>query len=462
MLLDNIFRHFKYRVINLLRSFEVDRPVVFGLLAKIWALSTGLITALLIATKLSPEIQGYYFTFATILTLQAFVELGLGAVIVQFAGHEWGKLSLNETGEIVGDSEALSRLRSIAKIAIKWYFVGSIVIALGLSIGGHIFFSNAKHILNINWIFPWLSLCLVTGVSICLVPIWSLLEGCNQVAPLYAFRFYQGVVSSITVWISISVGAELWTGTISGLSILVMSLYFLLRKYYGFLKSIVFGAHNHLISWKKDILPMQWRMSVASISWFFVYSFFVPIIFKYYGPVMSGQMGLTVGIIMAIGNLSFSWFTPKIPYFCMLIAEKNYVDLDTLFFHNTKITFKILLAMSVLFFIAIHALDQTGLSVAKRLLPPSTATIFLAAYFVGFASAPFSHYMRAHKKEPIVLVTFFGAVFTGIATYITGKYYTIDYMAVSYLIVNTIMTCCIIVIWHFNRLKWQGKNKSWH
>jgi hypothetical protein len=453
---EHYYERITIRLKSIFLFFGMDRPVVFGLLTKTWALSAGLITALLIATKFTPEIQGYYFTFASILTLQAFVELGLGAVIVQFCGHEWGKLSLNERGNIVGNSEALSRLRSIARIALKWFLLSAILITITLAIGGSIFFFSSDHNPYINWSLPWLLLCIITGLNICIIPIWSLIEGCNQVGSLYTYRFYQGVVSSITVWISISVGAELWTGALSGLSVFIFSVFFLRRKYYYFIISVFSNPGESLITWKKDILPMQWRMALASISTFFVYSLFVPIIFKYHGPVVAGQMGLTVSIILAIGNISFSWFSPKIPQFCILISQKKFKDLDVLFFLNTKITLLVLIITSAIFVLTLFVLNNANILLIKRLIDPLPALIFMIAYLIGFASAPFSHYMRAHKKEPIVFVVFIGSLVTGMATYVSGKYYSLDIMAISYLIINSCMTFSIIGIWHFFRLRWHS------
>ncbi|MBA3016726.1 MAG: hypothetical protein FP811_00965, partial [Desulfobacteraceae bacterium] len=108
--LNNRLRHF-------LRRLEVDRAVFFGLLTRIWQICAGPVTAILIATRFTPELQGYYYTFASLLALQIFVELGLGTVIIQFASHEWSKLGFDSSGQIVGDSTALSRLKGIASIA---------------------------------------------------------------------------------------------------------------------------------------------------------------------------------------------------------------------------------------------------------------------------------------------------------------------------------------------------------
>ena len=129
--------------LRLARKFAVDRAVLFALLLRIWTILSGPVTVLLIATKFSPEVQGFYYTFATILALQVFVELGLGVVITQFASHEWAKLRLDEAGNIVGDDHSLSRLVSIARLALKWYGLASIIVAIGLGIGGHLFFSSS-------------------------------------------------------------------------------------------------------------------------------------------------------------------------------------------------------------------------------------------------------------------------------------------------------------------------------
>src|SRR5712691_13054747 len=128
------------KIKNNLKRFEIDRAVFFGLLSRIWGLAAGGVTAILIATYFSPEVQGYYYTFTTILALQVFVELGLGTVAVQFASHEWSKLNLDESGHIVGDGDALSRLISVARVITPWFFWSGILVGAGLGAAGYLFF----------------------------------------------------------------------------------------------------------------------------------------------------------------------------------------------------------------------------------------------------------------------------------------------------------------------------------
>src|SRR5229473_4453518 len=169
------------RIKGNLKRFEIDRAVFFGLLSRFWGLTAGGVTAVLIATHFSPETQGYYYTFTTILALQVFVELGLGTVAAQFASHEWSKLNLDESGHIVGDRDALSRLTSVARVITTWFLFGGVVLAVGVGAAGYVFFSSSPDH-GINWGSPWLLLCTVTGLTMWMVPAWSLLEGCNQVA----------------------------------------------------------------------------------------------------------------------------------------------------------------------------------------------------------------------------------------------------------------------------------------
>jgi O-antigen/teichoic acid export membrane protein len=204
---------------------------------------------------------------------------------------------------------------------------------------------------------------------------------------------------------------------------------------------------------------MQWRIALTWISGYFVFSFFVPVLFKFKGAVLAGQVGMTWSIINALGNLSYSWFAPKVPQYGMLVAKRNYKELDRIFLHNTKITLSLLITTSLLFWLGIYFINHAGLSVASRLLAPLPAGIFLLASVVSFLSAPFSYYMRAHKREPIVLVTLIGSLMIGALTYITGKYFTIEHVMIGYLMATTGMTSLIIVTWYRCRSKWWPSGK---
>jgi hypothetical protein len=369
-------------------------------------------------------------------------------------------LNMDVAGRIVGDRNALSRLVSIANIASKWYLVGGIIVIFGLSAGGYFFFSGSPSA-GVNWITPWFLLCFITGISICLVPVWSLLEGCNQVTRLYTFRFFQGVLSSIAVWTAILLDAELWTASISGIAALICSVYFLKRGYWSFIKTLMLSKPVGLkIKWRTDMLPMQWRIALSWISGYFCFSLFTPVLFKYHGPAIAGQMGMTWSLIGAIGAISSSWLAPRIPQFGMLIAQKKFDDLDRLFWKITRIVVVVSICIAFLVWFVVYILNvidhPIAIRFAGRLLPPLPTALFLLAQSLIIVSTPFSSYLRAHKQEPIMILSVSAAVMIGLSTLILGKYYAALGMSVGYLVINIITTPIVVLVWAKCRVKWHS------
>lgn len=72
-----------------IRQLGLSRAVIFSVLLKSWQAGAGLLGLFLISIYFPPEVQGYYYTFASLVALQSFVELGLYLVIVNSASHEW-------------------------------------------------------------------------------------------------------------------------------------------------------------------------------------------------------------------------------------------------------------------------------------------------------------------------------------------------------------------------------------
>src|SRR2546428_278946 len=100
---------------GVMRRAQVTPATAYGLLTIGWRFLAGPVSIVLIVRRFTPELQGYYYTFASVQALQIFVELGFSNIVTYFAGHEWAKLSLDSQGRIVGDEDALSRLISLGQ-----------------------------------------------------------------------------------------------------------------------------------------------------------------------------------------------------------------------------------------------------------------------------------------------------------------------------------------------------------
>ncbi|MFC1532312.1 lipopolysaccharide biosynthesis protein [Thermodesulfobacteriota bacterium] len=435
---------------------EVDRAVFFGVLSKVWSIVAGPVTLILIATKFSPELQGYYYTFGSILALQVFVELGLGSIIIQFASHEWAKLSIGEARQITGDSDALSRLTSLAKIITKWYFFGSIFLIFGLGIGGFIFFSSQSTV-SFNWQNPWMILCLIAGLNLMLVPIWSLLEGCNMVTDIYTYRFISGISSSFSCWIAIYLDAKLWTAVIVSLVSLLYGILFLFFRFKTFLKNLFFTTPTGArIKWQQEILPLQWRIALSWLSGYFVFNFFTPVLFKYHGPVTAGQMGMTWGLVAALSSIASSWLNPKAPRFGILIAQGDYKKLDILFWRLTKVVVIIAIIGASVIWSLVFILHSLHHPFAIRVLSPLPTSLFLLATIISISTLSFSLYLRAHKKEPLLAVSVISGLLIAISNLILGKHFGATGMAWGYLLVNVLIFPFVILIWSHCRRHWHS------
>jgi hypothetical protein len=386
------------------------------------------------------------------------LELGLGRVIIQFASHEWSQLNLDESGEIIGESDSLSRLVSIGNIAFKWYLALGGITAFGLGIAGYVFFSTSASS-NVSWVAPWFFLCFVTGLTITLVPIWSLLEGCNQVAQLYTFRFVQGLLSSLSVWVAMLSGAELWTASISGIVTLIASMFFLRRRYWVFVITLLKSKpRGPRIQWRIHMLPMQWRIAISWVSGYFVFFLFVPVLFKYHGPIIAGQMGLTWNLTYIVPMVASAWISPRAPQFGILIAQRRYDELDRQFWKITRVVTSIAILLATVIWIFVLALNASNypiaIKLASRLLPPVPTGLFLLAQVIYASVGVTSVYLRAHKKEPLMMFSVIYAALVGSSTFFLGKHYSATGMAWGYLALNIICMPIAVFIWNQCRKAW--------
>jgi len=442
------------------RWLEIDRAVFFAVIGKVWSLPAGLITALLIAAFFSPELQGYYYTFSSVLALQVFAELGLGTVITYYASHEWAKLALDKHGRVTGDADALSRLTSLARFALKWYLAAGAAITFVLAIGGFVFFAAAGA-QAFSWKVPWIALCVVTGLTLCMMPIWALLEGCNQVSSVYTYRFVQSVALSVAVWAAIYWGAGLWVASISGIAGLVVTVILIGRRHGALIRTILLTKPaGPRLQWRADMLPTQWRIALSWISGYFVFSLFTPVLFHYQGPTVAGQMGMTWALVNASMAVASGWVTPKAPRFGILIAQQKYAELDRLFWRLTAIVFAVTGVGALAVWTLVFGLNQLDHPFAARLLTPASTGYLLLATIIMSASLPMSTYLRAHKKEPLLALQLIIGLLTGIAVVVLGKHYSAEGVAIGYLAVTAIVTPFIALVWHRRRAEWHADAAS--
>lgn len=435
----------------------VDRAVFFAVAGKMWGMGAGLLTTFLVASYFTPELQGYYYTFFSVLALQVFAELGLGTVIGAHASHEWAGLAFDGDGRVVGDADALSRLTSLGRFALRWYLVAGVTVTIALLLGGFAFFGSTGWTEVSVWGAPWALLCVVTGINLCCMPVWTLLEGCNQVANVYRYRLIQSVASSLTAWLAIYLGAGLWVCAIIGMATLIATMLTVIRRYHRFIRQIMFGqAQGSRLNWRADILPMQWRISLSWVSGYFAFSLFTPVLFHYQGAIVAGQMGMTWTLIAALSAVASSWVAPKAPVFGILIAQHNYAELDRMFWRLTKTVAGVAAAGGLAIWCGVYVLGALQHPFAPRLLAPQLTAYLLVATILQVLTVPMSVYLRAHKREPLLAVSMASGLLTGAVVVVMGRFYSVEGVTIGYLSVMAMVSPFVCVIWHRCRRAWHA------
>jgi O-antigen/teichoic acid export membrane protein len=433
----------------------LDQAVVFTLLTRAWQATAGLVSLVLIAQFLSPEVQGFYYTFSSLLALQAFVELGLYVVIVNLVSREWSKLNEVDSA-VVGDETALSRLASLIRFICKWYSGVSLLFIVSVGIGGHIFFMQSQSS-DVAWIIPWWTVVTLAGAQLWMMPMLSVLEGCNKVVELNRFRLVQTVVEAIAVWILFVAGAELWV-VVGSLTIKVSStLIFLFGRYRLFFRSIFEGAGEATIHWRNDVWPMQWRLAAQGAVNYLAYSLFTPVMFHFHGAKTAGQMGMTLQVISVVHLMASAWVQTKVPVFGMLAARRDYTELDKVWRRASTLSLGFTVAGSLVLWLTVFVLRELDDSLASRMLGPLPMALFLLGYGLLQISNCQSVYLRSHGREPFLIVGVMGGLLIGTFVYVLGSKLGPVGAAASFTAVIALFTIPFgSYIWIRRRKEWQA------
>lgn len=440
---------------RLLNRLEVDQATFYGIALRGWQLLGGLVSVLLISRYFSRELQGYYYTFYAVLALQTFFELGLQIVVLNAASHEWASLSRDAQGRIVGQPAAYSRLVSLGRWIAWWYGAASVLFVVAVGCGGGWFFAGTPSP-DIAWLSPWLTLVVLSGMLLWTLPFNALLEGCNQVTTVNRFRLIQAVCANLVVWTAIASGAGLWAAPATIVARILCDLYLLgvhSRRFFGAFWRPPAGP---TIDWRKEIWPMQWRLALTGVVSYFEFFLYTPVMFQYHGKVVAGQMGMTWSLLVAMQAGALAWVQSRAPLFGMLVARRDFRELDRVYFRLTTISVVVLALGAVLAETCVWGLYASGHRLAARLLPPLPTGAFLLAIVLYQLPQCQNIYLRAHRREPLWQASIVACLSIGLLVWLWGSHYGPTGAAVGYLAV-----VALFILPYKTYLWWRCRHE-WH
>ena len=444
------------------QKLGVDKAIFFTLLSRGLQISTALFTVFFIAKNLSPEEQGFYYTFGSIVALQVFFELGLTSIITQFVAHEASHLKLNSEFKMEGEALYRSRLSSLLKFCTKWYLIIAFLVFVALGTLGSIFFTkySVEH-KDIEWFLPFFLLAIGTAFNLLLSPITAFLEGLGKVKEVAQLRFVQQIIHPIVVWGGLSIGGKLFvSGADAFIRVFVVAIILIKSPFFKILKNIWMDSGIEKVLYMKEIFPYQWRIALSWVSGYFIFQLFNPVLFATEGAKVAGQMGMTLTALNGVQSLTQSWINTKVPKMSGLIAQKDYKNLDSLFAKTMKQmlligTLAILCFIAVIYLIQSQGITFLGMDIGNRFLPIIPLSLMAWSSWTMVPISPWATYLRCHKKEPLLLNSVVMGILCCLSTVTLGYKYGLYGITIGFAALRIIS-----LSWIYHTYK--TKKREWH
>lgn len=442
----------------------VDKAILFTSFSRIVQGAGGVISVLIVASFLTDVEQGFYYTFASILAIQVFFELGLNGIITQYVAHEVSHLT--EVDNIyTGSEKHLSRMASILHFAIKWYMILSFfVFALLLSVGFVFFNHFYKSQVPIDWYVPWFLLSFSTTLYFAISPIIAFVEGLGKVKEIAKIRLIQQLTVMLLTWGGLVFGMKLYVGGIAALVGAAVLFSFVLYHFFSLLRNIYVHQVTEKLSYREEILPFQWKIALSWIGGYFIFQLFNPVIFATEGAAVAGQMGMTLNALTSILALSFGWMATKIPVYSGFIAQRDFKGLNKLFNKTFfQSSFVIIVAMvglfSVIFFIRYFNVIVVGKKLGDKFLPYLPMMFMMISFLMNHIMGSLAVYLRCHKKEPMLVHSLVFGALSCISTILLGKYYGVIGITAGYCFITICVTFWAYHIFITKRGQWHKDEK---
>lgn len=448
--------------VNAARKIGMDKSIAYTSGNGIISAFIGVFSVVLYATCLTKEEQGYYYTFASVLAIQGFFELGFTGIMTQFVAHEHAHLSWNTDGtSLEGEGRYRSRLASLLHICVKWYSVVAVLFLISLQVAGTFFFEEFGKDEGVNWKIPWIVISTMSAWSLFTAPLFSFMNGLGLVKDMAKMNFYRTIFNTVILWGCLMIGLKLYSMAISSvISAMFVILYFVTHKFFKILTGIWGTKIRVKVSYMQEIFPYQWRIALSWMSGYFIFNFMNPVIFATVGPVAAGQFGMSLNVLNQIRNFAMSWITTKIPVMSRLIEMKEYFDLDKLF--KKTVIQEVCVCVTLLcgFWITIFFLRETQLSfggsvLSERFLDYMPLLLISMPVVLQAVTDNFATYLRCHKKEPFLVISIVNGIASATAILVLGDIWGLYGITGSY---------CLLAILFFPWGYWIYKTKKneWH
>lgn len=453
---------------RLLNRLEIDQAVFFAIAARGWQFLAGPLTVILIGKFFSAEVQGYYYTFWSLIALQTVFDFSFHPVIVNFASHEWGAgghalaRHAGAGAALDGDSAsqphrlATERLASLLRGSLVGYAIVAVAFLLVVGGSGLAFFALGQASDALAWRAPWLALVALTALTFWTTPWLAMLEGCDEVKSVYHLQFTRAVVGNLVVWALIPLGAALWVPAAAAAVRLVCEAVWIVTKHREFFSTLLRQPRGARVDWWGEVWPFQWRVGLRGLLGFANTFLINPVVFLYHGEVAAGQLGMTWQILTSLQAACMSWLKTKTAKLGMLVSSGQFAELDRIYFRLLWISGTFLALGCAAFVLLVFGLNQFDWSLAGRMLPTLPTAVLAVAIVLLIIPESQWTYIHAHKKSPHLGLAVLGAVLSAVLIVKLGHDWGASGVIVAYF---TMIVAFYLPLWS---AVWWSCRARWH
>lgn len=397
----------KNKLLNIAYKAGIDKSIFWSIVNRGLGIVRAPITIFCIVQYLTVEEQGTWYTFTSLSAISMLADLGFASITTHFISHEYAHLRF-EGNKIVGDEKRLDRFIAFIYFSVKFYR-GISLIAIVILIGaGFWYFSTADSEILIAWILY----SFVGGAGLLVAMFQAIYQGLNKVKEIHINILINSLLVTTITCLMLSFGFKMWAlvlGTFLGSSLAAIGLFQMGKQFW---KQIYSYQIKYIYNFFNETLELQLRYAVSFIASYLIGFLYVPAIYKFVNAEEAGKVGLVISIVTVISSIAYSWTQTKVPTFNMLVSQKKIGELNQLIKNATIQSTFVYITLSVLMLIIISLSSNTFLNRYTNRLPDiSIIILYICSQLLNIFINSLTLYLRAFKKEPLMIVQILNSIF---------------------------------------------------
>jgi hypothetical protein len=252
-------------------------------------------------------------------------------------------------------------------------------------------------------------------------------------------RLSQALLGIVAAWGSMMCGKGLYSPALVIVGNIVAVTWFLWSRRSLFRGLLAEKAVAGALSWRTEVWSFQWKIAITWLCSYFTVQILTPVLFASRGAVEAGRLGMSLSIAAYMWGLVFPWISTKATPFGQLVAMKDFITLDRLFFRTLWQSVAVLGGLIVVCMGAILAIQEFFPGLATRMVSPQLFVLLLITAMSTLIVQSEAIYLRSYKEEPLLWQATAVAVLTSIGAYLVAPRWGIAGACIVYFVCSGVI-----------------------